>query len=140
MASSAHVLLIESRNAPREMVSRNGSLKFTLLSKLWRRSLRNGSWIKLSSTRKALYRCALWIARVRGCISNTKLVEQVLQITWQLHHYCQSRIGIAGKMKALTALERFGEPGGVFSWAPRLRGWLHDPRYQAYLGLLEINR
>lgn len=136
LVSSANERLFElKREAMKERFSRNYCLGHSFLFNLWRRSLRIGSWTRLSLTRKALYRCALWIAKVRGCISNTKLVEQVLQITWQLLHDFQSSIAIAGKMRALTALERFGKPGGVFSWAPQVRQWLHDAEYILYLGV-----
>ena len=117
------------------LVSRDGSLGFGQLSNLWRRSLRNRTWVKLSLTMKALYRCALWVAKARGCISNTKLVGQVMQIIRQLRHGFQSSITIAGKIRAQTAIERFDKPGGVFSWAPQVREWLHDAAYILYLGI-----
>jgi hypothetical protein len=50
-----------------------------------------------------------------------------------------SHIGRAGRKRAAMMLEEFAKLGGVFSWAPRARGWLHDPRYQTYLGLLEVS-
>jgi hypothetical protein len=36
-------------------------------------------------------------------------------------------------------LEEYAKPGGVFSWAPRMREWLYDPRYVRYLGVMEVN-
>jgi hypothetical protein len=81
----------------------------------------------------------MWIAKARGNISNTKLMVQVLGVAVKILQTI-SRIGKAGKTRATTMLHEFSKPGGVFSWAPRMRDWLHDPRYQTYLGLLEINR
>jgi len=31
-------------------------------------------------------------------------------------------------------------PGGLFSWAPRVKDWMSDMNFVWYLGVLEINR
>jgi hypothetical protein len=64
---------------------------------------------------------------------------QVLRIALELVKNFQSRIASAGKKRAIKMFEIYGQPGGVFSWAPRMREWLHDPKYVSYLGLLEVN-
>lgn len=112
----------------------HSSLTYAPLATLWRRSLRNGSWVKLTSSKKALYRCALWVAKARGRISNSRLVEQILQIALQLQRV-QSRIVAAGEKKARMMLEAYGKLNGVFSWAPQMREWLLDPTYIVYLGV-----
>lgn len=119
-----------------EPLSRTNSFQtYAPLATIWHRSLRNGSWTTLTSSKKALYRCALWIAKARGYISNRRLVEQVLQIVKQLLQSVQSRIATAGSKKARMMLEAYGKPHGVFSWAPHVREWLQDLTYIFYLGV-----
>ena len=116
------------------------SLSHTWLIGYWRRGLRNGNWTMLSIAEKGLFRCALWVAKARGKISNTRLMVQVLRIALKLLENFKSHIGKAGREKAMMMLEAYAKPGGVFSWAPRMREWLHNPRYVWYLGVLEVNR
>ena len=99
----------------------------------------SGNWAMLSMAEKGLFRCALWVAKARGKISNTKLMVQVLRIALKLLANFKSRIGKAGRERAIKMLEAYAKPGGVFSWAPRMREWLHDPRYVWYLGVMEVN-
>jgi hypothetical protein len=115
------------------------SWTYAPLALLWRRSLRNGSWVRLSSSKKALYRCALWVAKARGRISNRRLIEQILQIASQLLQSVQSRIASAGSRKARMMLETYEEANGVFSWAPQVRRWLSEASYVRYLGVLVVN-
>ena len=111
------------------------SLGYQWLVKVWHRSLRNGGWIKLSSTKKALIRCALWVAKTRGRISNTRLITQVLDLAYQLIESFQTRIAAAGEKRAIMKLHMYSEPGGVFSWAPQVREWLRNANYILYLGI-----
>jgi hypothetical protein len=106
---------------------------------LKRRGLRNGGWARLEIAEKGLFGCALWIAKARNRITNTRLMVQVLRIALKLFKSFQSRIVKAGKARAAIMLEMYARPGGVFSWAPRMREWLHDPKYLMYLGVLEVN-
>jgi len=101
--------------------------------------LRNGGWARLEIAEKGLFRCALWIAKARNRITNTRLMVQVLRIALKLFDDFQSRIFKAGKARVVTMLTEYAQPGGVFSWAPRMRGWLLDRRYIVYLGVLEVN-
>ena len=116
------------------------SLSYTWLIASWRRSLRTRRWAMLDIAEKGLFRCALWVAKARGKISNKRLMVQVLRIVLKLLHAPKSRIGKAGRERATMMLEAYAKPGGVFSWAPRMREWLHNPRYVWYLGVLEVNR
>jgi len=116
------------------------SLTYSSLSELKLRGLRNGGWARLEIAEKALFRCALWIAKARNRITNTRLMVQVLRIALKLlKSFQESRIVKAGKARAAIMLEMYARPGGVFSWAPRMREWLHDPKYLMYLGVLEVN-
>jgi hypothetical protein len=101
--------------------------------------LRNGGWARLEIAEKGLFRCALWIAKARNRITNTRLMVQVLRIALKLFKSFQSRIVKAGKARATMMLETYARPGGVFSWAPRMREWLYDPKYIVYLGAMEVN-
>lgn len=96
-------------------------------------------WARLDSGERGLFRCALWLARARGRITNMRLVVQVARVAIRLVETVQSRIVKAGKAKAAMMFERYSQSGGVFSWAPQLRGWLNDPRYVWYLGVMEVN-
>jgi hypothetical protein len=68
-----------------------------------------------------------------------RLMVQTLRIALELVKSFQSRIESAGKKRAMILFQTYGQPGGVFSWAPRMRKWLDDPKYVSYLGLLEVN-
>jgi hypothetical protein len=86
-----------------------------------------------------MFRCALWVAKARGKISNMKLMVHVLRIALKILATHPSRILNAGRRRANQMLEEYAKPGGVFSWAPRMREWLYDPRYVRYLGVMEVN-
>jgi hypothetical protein len=125
----------------RELLSGNKvSVSYGWLRALWHRSVRNGQWTRLSLTKRGLFRCALWIAKARGSISNMRLMVQVLRIALELLNSLQSRIVSAGRKRAMVLFETYRQPGGVFSWAPRMREWLHDPKYILYLGLILMRR
>ena len=115
------------------------SLTYYTLRQLKLGGLRNGGWARLEIAEKGLFRCALWIAKARNRITNTRLMVQVIRIALKLFKSFQSRIVKAGKARAAIMFEEYARPGGVFSWAPRMREWLHDPKYILYLGVLEVN-
>jgi len=116
------------------------SLSYRWLVSFWRRSLRSGSWTRLQIAEKGLLRCALWIAKARGKISNMRLMVQILRIALKLLDSARSRIAKTGRSRAMAMFEAYARPGGVFSWAPQMREWLGDPRYILYLGVMEVNR
>lgn len=122
------------------MLPRGISVDYASLALLRRKALRNGNWALLSLVEKGLYRCALWVAKVRGAISNENLIAHVLGIAMRLQRSLRSRIADAGRRKARALLDAYGnDPDGVFSWAPEMREWLRHPRYVWYLGVLEVN-
>jgi hypothetical protein len=104
-----------------------------------RRGLRNGNWRHLSITDRALYRCAFWVAKVRGKISNTKLIVQVLKIVLKLVDGVRSAILEAGRRRIAAIYETYAKPCGVFSWAPQVRHWLTETSYVRFLGVLVVN-
>lgn len=132
---------LESVTSLRSMLQAgNGRLTYRCLLTVWRRSLRNGNWSRLEVSEKALVRCALWVARVRGSICNMRLMVQVLSVLLRLVQSCRSRIVDAGSRRANAMLQEYGKsPHDVFSWIPQLQEWLHDPRYVRYLGILQVN-
>ena len=103
------------------------------------RGLRNGNWSHLNAADKALFRCAFWVARVRGKISNTKLMVQVLKIVLKLTESVRGAILRVGRTRTAQMFEAYSKPTGVFSWAPMVRQWLDEASYVRYLGVLEIN-
>jgi len=122
-----------------ELLQNPDSLSHTWLIDSWRRSLRYRRWAMLDIAEKGLFRCALWVAKARGKISNKRLVVQVLRIVLKLLHAPKSRIAEAGTRRAMVMFEAYAKSGGVFNWAPRMREWLRDPRYIWYLGIMEVN-
>jgi len=122
------------------MLPRRTSVDYAFLALLRRKALRNGNWLSLSLVEKGLFRCALWVAKVRGTISNENLIRHVLSIAIRLQRSLRSRIADAGRRKARALLGAYEkDPDGVFSWAPEMRDWLHHPLYVWYLGVLEVN-
>jgi hypothetical protein len=132
---TASSFMSRPRKSTSETLSEATSISFGILSTLWRKSLRSGSWAKIGSAEKALYRCALWIARARGFIVNKALVTQVLEIARHLLGSIRSRIAAAGKERARLLLKNYSTRGGVFGWAPQAKDWLHDANYIFYLGV-----
>jgi hypothetical protein len=67
------------------------------------------------------------------------LMVQVLRVALELLRSFQSRIRLAGEKRARMMFEAYSKGGGLFSWAPRMKEWLHDPRYVWYLGVMAVN-
>jgi len=125
----------------RELASQGSdSLTYSSLKRLRRRGLRNGGWARLEIAEKGLFRCALWIAKARGRITNTRLMVQVMYVALRMLESFRNRIGRVGMRGAGLMREEYARPGGVFSWAPRMHGWLHDASFVWYLGVMEVNR
>jgi len=123
----------------RGLLSTDGAfLSHASLAGFMRRGFRNGNWAALSVAEKALFRCALWVAKVRGRISNTKLMVHVLGIALKLTEGFRSHMLKAGRTKATVMYKMYAEKG-VFDWAPHTKRWLFDRNFIRYLGLLEIH-
>lgn len=133
---AASSFMFRPRKSTSEALSEGtSSISFGSLSSLWRKSLRSGSWVRIGSAERGLYRCALWIAKARGYIVNKALVTQVLEIARHLLGSIRSRITAAGKERARLLLKNYSTRGGVFGWAPQAKDWLHDATYIFYLGV-----
>jgi hypothetical protein len=115
------------------------SITYPRLVDLRRRGYRNGSWRHLDVAQKALFKCALWIAKTRGRISNAKLMVQVIRVALRLLETARSSIIRAGRVRSTSMFEAYSKPGGVFGWAPRVREWLCEGSYVWYLGVLQVN-
>lgn len=124
-------------NAP--LLVRSGdALTYPLLVAFKRRGLRNRNWARLNITEKALFKCGLWITRVRGEINNTKLMVQILRITLKLAENVRSKILKVGRKRVLL-MSKICQETGVFKWAPQVKRWLVDDNYIRYLGVLAVN-
>ena len=102
---------------------------------LRRHGLRNGNWRHLDSGQKALFRCATWVAKARGRISNARLMAQVIDIVLKLAETVRNTILRAGRKRIVAMRDAYEKPGGVFGWAPQVKEWLHDTTYIFYLGV-----
>jgi len=114
-------------------------MTYSSLDSIRRRGHRTRAWARLDTNERGLFRCALWLAKARGEITNMRLVAQIVQIALKLLKTAQNRIVKAGRARAIVMFRNYSRPGGVFSWAPRMMEWLRDPRYLWYLGVLEVN-
>jgi hypothetical protein len=123
----------------RDLLQNGDSISYPSLVRFRRSSLRNGHWKHLRIEDRALFRCAFWMARVRGKISNAKLVVQVLKIALKLVEGVRGAILRIGMRRTMQMFETYAKPGGVFSWAPQARGWLSDARYVWYFGVVGVN-
>jgi hypothetical protein len=123
----------------RELLGRGDSITYPCLVGLRRRGLRNGNWRHLDSGQRALFRCAMWLAKARGRICNAKLMVQVLRVALRLLETVRGSILRAGRNRSTGMLANYSQPGGVFSWAPRVSEWLSEAGYVWYLGILEVN-
>lgn len=66
-----------------------------------------------------------------------KLLVTVLGIILKLLENSSMRIWTVGKARAEQLKQRF-DNRGLFSWAPRVRGWLEERNFAFYLGIGEI--
>jgi len=112
------------------------SFSYGFLSTSWRKALRNGSWNCISSTEKALYRCAVCLARTRGFIVNRALVTKILNIMRCFSEDIRSLITAAGKKRA-RIMNGYGSQRRIFRWAPQVKEWLRDAQYVFYLGVIQ---
>ena len=100
--------------------------------------LRRGTWARLDAAEKALYRCGLWVAKVRRTISNVTLSVAILGIVGKLTTTIKSHIYRLGLAKA-CALWNSYLSAGVFDWAPEVKAHFSRAEYVAYLGVMELN-
>jgi hypothetical protein len=99
--------------------------------------LRNRNWFRLGWLDKALYNCALKLAKIKGEIKNLNLMVKLAKIILRLREKPKTVIFKFGLIKAL-ALKKLYAYKGVFDWCLSLKNWLNEPSYIFWLGLKEI--
>jgi len=112
-------------------------LDHAVLRRYLRVGFRRGTWAALGSVDKALYKCALWVAKARGGITNTKLSASIISIIMKLAATIGGRIYALGLARA-RALWRNYASAGVFQWAPEAKLLFSRTEYIMYLGVMEL--
>lgn len=87
---------------------------------------------------RAVYRCALWVARNRGQLRNVKLIEQVASIVIRLLSTFRARAVRAGRARAERLIASLSA-SGLSRLAPEILGWFNESGFILYLGVLEVN-
>jgi len=100
--------------------------------------LRNGNWARLSALDKAFYRCALWVARARGCIRNMRLLVEVAKVVMRLLASREAYVMRVGYHRAQVLMKHLTE-NDVTKWAPQVSEWFKHRSFILYLGALELN-
>jgi hypothetical protein len=100
--------------------------------------MRRGTWATLDTVEKALYRCALWVAKVRGKIASSKLSVSILGIITKLLTTAGTRIYALGLARARSIWSNYMS-AGVFDWAPEAKAQFFRVEYVTYLGVMELN-
>lgn len=116
---------------------RNRRLDHESLRFYMKRGLRQGTWAALDTVEKALYRCALWVAKVRGRIASSKLSMSILGIISKLVITAGTRVYTLGRARA-HALWNCYISAGVFEWAPEVKASFARRDYIMYLGVMEL--
>jgi hypothetical protein len=116
---------------------KNPSLDHESLRFYMRRGLRRGTWAALDTVEKALYRCALWVAKVRGRIASSKLSVSIIGIITKLVTTAGARIYRLGLARA-HALWNCYTSAGVFEWAAEVKVSFSRPEYIMYLGVMQL--
>lgn len=112
-------------------------LDYSGLLAVRRRGLRNGNWRRLSLIDRGLFRCALWVAKVRGGIGSLRLLVRVLGVVLKLLQSWSMRVWMAGRVRAEELKRRF-EERSLFDWAPQVKDWLNERAFIFHLGLGEL--
>jgi len=103
-----------------------------------RKGMRNGNWARLTYLERALYKGAMWLAKIRGRIVNMELVMQMARIIIKIIRTARTTIYSLGRARAAELNKRF-EEAELFRWAPWVREWFTDREYVFYLGVTELN-
>jgi len=108
------------------------------LRSAYRKGLRTGGWRRLGLEDKGLFRCALWVAEVRGRLANMRLMVQVAGILMKLLATFKVQIIGAGRATAERVMRSL-QKSGVEKYAPQVLEWFKDRRFITYLGVLALN-
>lgn len=120
----------------RSVLLENPRLDHESLRFYMKKGLRRGTWAALDTVEKALYRCALWVTKVRGKIASSKLSMSILGIIIKLMATARARIYALGLARA-HALWNCYTLAGVFEWAPEVKASFARRDYIMYLGVME---
>lgn len=112
-------------------------LDYGTLRSFLRLGLRRGSWRMLSVEDRALYRCGLWVAKVRGRVVSMRLMVRLWGIILKLSARVRGFIYKAGSARALASYALY-ERMHVFNWAPEVKIWLGQTGFRLYLGATEL--
>ena len=107
------------------------------LMRLKQKGLRNGNWFRLGCVERGLFRCALWLVRIRGQIKSMKLQLELSKIIVKLKATIRMHMLQAGAARAKDLLDLYSEKG-VFSWARQVKDWLWYPKVIFYLGVVQL--
>jgi len=108
------------------------------LQSAYRKGFRNGGWRRLSLEDKGLFRCALWVAEVRGRLANMRLMVQVAGILMKLLATFKAQITRVGRATAERIMASL-QKSGVEKYAPQVLEWFKDRKFITYLGVLATN-
>ena len=125
-------------NLPRLRYLKANGLDHRSLKSYLRVGLRRGTWAGLSATEKALYRCGLWATKVRGGITNMKLLVSILGIIIKLLATVRDCIYRLGLARAQVLWKNYVS-ARVFEWAPEAKPLFSQAEYITYLGAMEAN-
>jgi len=112
-------------------------LSYSSLLSFRLKGMRNGNWGRLGRLDRALYTCALQLARLRGGIVNPKLLVQLQSIILKLLAAGKKRVLQAGWARAQELLKTYAERG-VFDWAPEVKDWLKEMNFIFNLGVATL--
>ena len=102
------------------------------------KGLRTGGWRRLSLEDRALFNCALWVAKVRGRLSNMRLMVRVAGILMKLLADFKARAIRVGRARAERLIACLQERRAE-ELASRACEWFKDRRYVTYLGVMAMN-
>ena len=115
------------------------TLDFKILMSLRCKSLRNRKWFRLSSVERALFHCAIWVAKARGNVTSMNLLLALSKIILKLNATGRAYIMKVGSARAKEILSLLNE-NGVFRWAPEAKGWFCDSSFIFYIGVASLSR
>lgn len=111
---------------------------YDYLRSAFRKALRAGKFGRLSQGEKALYKCALWIAKNRGQLRNLELMAHVASIVAKFLSTFKAQAFEAGRKRA-ESLIRAQDIRSIQKWAPEVLEWVNERKFVLYLGILVMN-
>jgi hypothetical protein len=135
--SSRLSMPVENRYSHLECLA-NEEFTYSHLRFVFRKAMVRGVFRKLRQEDRALYKCALWVAKKRGRLRSMKLIRQVASIVIRLLSTFRAQVIAAGRARANRLIACL-TANGFSKWAPEVFGWLNNKQFILYLGVLEAN-